>query len=136
MLNYGFSEIPIPFKMNKLIVNITKVRNHSTTRFQRQIIDCLMNRLCMIFCEFIFYLYQFFPIIFLWNAFRLKINNVIVICCLRSFLDIVRTRSQRAQCFPQFSSNFQLRCNVLLIFILLITFEFTGRRRRAGATKS
>ncbi len=96
------SEILIPFKVNKFAINIAKVRNHCPARFQRQIVNRLIDRLCTIFRKFVFYLYQFLSISFLGNRVGLKVSNVILIRSFESFFNIVAIGSQRANCRPQF----------------------------------
>ena len=102
--------------MNKFIVNIAKIRNHFATRLQGQMMDSRLDRYCMIFREFVFYLYQFFTVPFLWNRFRLKVNNMVIINFFESLFNIVGIGSQRANCFPQFFFKLPIPSQVLICF--------------------
>ena len=100
--------ILIPFKMNKLPIDIAQGGNHGMTRFERQIINSFIHRLCVIFGKFIFYSFEFLPIVFLGKIFRLKISNMIFVSSFKSLLNIVTVGSQEANSKPQFLFKFHI----------------------------
>ncbi|MBI4699081.1 MAG: hypothetical protein HY758_09335 [Nitrospirae bacterium] len=102
--------------MNKFDVNIAKVSNHCSARFQRQIVNCFFDRLRMIFREFVLYLYQFLSISLLGNRVRLKIYDVIFVGTLKSFFNIVAIGSQRANCRPQFLFELEITPQCFVYF--------------------